>query len=398
MHLAPNVSASDERLASGYTGRMLALLSSGLAGGRLGRRLLPPLLPAIIANLAITPFQAGIALSLASVGFASLQFPSGRLSDQLTRKTVLLASLSILAVGGVLLSVTNSYYLLLASALVVGVGEGLYGAADRGLLSDLFVEKRGVAFGIHTMFSDISGILAGGLAAGALALGVWRAAFLPVVASLAIIAVLLHRWGREPVVVEPVSLQLRSTVGRLFGQRRFQWMLLAYSLYSITAQGVVGFLPTLLQAEHGFSSGVASLTFAGMFAVGIAARPLAGRLSDRGNRLAVAGGGLVVGGLGLVSLVTAVSVPMIAVGVVVFAMGQKAFPPSMQAHLMDAFPDESMAGDLGATRTVYLGVGSMGPAYVGYVASQLSYTAAFAGFVAAFLAGGLIVIGLALTD
>jgi hypothetical protein len=70
----------------------------------------------------------------------------------------------------------------------------------------------------------------------------------------------------------------------------------------------------------------------------------------------------------------------------------------MQAHLMDSFPDESMAGDLGATRTVYIGIGSVGPAYVGFVASRLNYTVAFAGFVVAFLVGGLVVLALALTD
>lgn len=377
---------------------MLALLSVGLAVVRLGRRALPPLLPTIIADLSITPFRAGIVLSLASAGFALLQFPSGRLADQLTRKTVLLASLSTLVVGSLVLSAATTYLLLLAGAAVVGIGEGLYGAADRGLLSDLFEEKRGVAFGVHTTFGDVGGILAAGLAAGALALGDWRTTFLPTVGGLAGIAVLLYRWGREPVIVESVSPRARETVRRLVGQRRFQWILVAYSLYAVTTQGVVGFLPALLQVDRGFSPGFASVAFAGMFATGIVARPVAGRLSDRRNRLAVGGTGLVLGALGVAVLVTATSSLVSVAGVVVFAAGQKAFPPTVQAYLMDAFPDASMAGDLGATRTVYIGVGSLGPVYVGYVAGRLSYTAAFAGFVAAMLVGGLVVLGLTLTD
>lgn len=389
---------ADERLLRGHSGRMLVLLSVGLAMIRIGRRALPPLLPTIIADLSITPFEAGIALSLASVGFALLQFPSGRLSDRLTRKTVLLASLSILAMGTLLLSAATTYALLLAGTLAVGIGEGLYGAADRGLLSDLFERNRGAAFGIHTTFSDIGGILAAGIAAGALALGAWRTAFLPAIAGLLIVAALLYRWGREPVVIEPVSPRVRETAGRLFGQRRFQWMLLAYSLFALTTQGVIGFLPALLQADHGFSPGLASVVFAGMFVTGIVVRPVAGRLSDRWNRLVIAGMGLALGALGVVVLVTATSPVVAIVGVVVFATGQKAFPPTMQAYLMDAFPNKSMAGDLGATRTVYIGAGSLGPAYVGYVAGRLSYTAAFTGFVVAFLVGGLVVLGLVLTD
>jgi MFS family permease len=392
------VSGSNEYLIRGYTGRMLALLSAGLAVARVGRRALPPLLPTIIDDLSITPFYAGVALSAASATFALLQFPSGRISDQLNRKTVILTSFSILITGSILLSVSITFGLLLLGAAVIGTGEGLYGAADRGLLSDLFVEKRGVVFGLHTMFSDIGGIFASGLAAGALALGVWRIAFLPPVAGLAILALLLYRIGREPIKVEPVALQAQETVGRLFGGHRFQLMLVAYCLFAVTTQGFIGFLPALLQADQGFSPGLASLAFAGMFATGIIARPLAGRLSDIGNRLVVAGSGLIVGAVGILMLLTATA-PIAAVGgIIIFAAGQKAFPPTMQAYLMDAFPEESMAGDLGATRTVYIGVGSLGPVYVGYVAGHLTYTAAFTGFIAAFLMGGFLVLTLIVTE
>jgi MFS family permease len=377
---------------------MLALLSVGLAAARLGRRVLPPLLPTIITDLSITPFQAGMVLSLAAVAFALLQFPSGRLSDRLTRKTVLLSSLLVLVVGSLLLFTTTTFLFLLASAGVLGVGEGLYGAADRGLLSDLFVERRGVAFGVHGMFSDVGGIAAAGLAAGALALGVWQTAFLPAVAGLVVIAVLLYRWGREPVVLSPVSLRTRETAGRLVGQRPVLWIVLAYSLFAGASEGVIGFLPALLQADQGFSPAVASTVFAAMFATGLVARPLAGRLSDRRNRLVVAGMGLVGGAIGLALLVSALSLGLTVVGVVVFAVGQRAFSPSMQAYLMDTFPDASMAGDFGAMRTVYVGVGSVGPAYVGYVAGLASYRTAFVGFVVAFVVSGAIVLGLALTD
>ena len=389
------MSRNGEQLLNGHTGRMLGLLSIGLAFVRLGRRLLPPLLPTVVADLSITSFQAGLVLSIAAGGFALLQFPSGRLSDRLTRKTAILASLSILVVGSVILSGATTFIILLAGAAVVGMGEGLYGAADRGLLSDLFVEKRGAAFGIHTTFSDLGGILAAGLAAGALAFGVWQVAFLPTVAGLVVVATLLHRWGVEPVVIEPVSLHTRETVGRLFGQRRIQWLLLAYSLFAVTAQGFVGFLPALLQAEHGFSPGFASAAFAGMFATGIVARPVAGRLSDRRNRLAVAGTGLVLGALGVATLATAGSSIVAIAGVIVFAMGQKAFPAPVQAYLMDTFPEGGMAGDLGAVRTIYVGAGSLGPVYVGYVAGRLSYTTAFAGFVIMLLGAGFITLGIA---
>lgn len=390
------MTTSEERLFTGHSGRMLGLLSVGLAVAKVGRRTLPPLLPIIIVELSISPFKAGIALSVGSLAVALFQFPSGRLSDQLTRKTILIISLSFLVVGSLLLSLTHTYLLLLLGVAVIGVGEGLYGPADRGLVSDLFVEKRGMAFGIHSTFSDLGGVLAAGLAAGALTVGVWQTAFIPAIAGMAIVAFLLFRWGHELFTPKPASLRIRETGGRLFFRRRFQLMLLAYSLFAVTVQGFRSFLPALLQVDHAFSVELASAAFAGMFAVGIIAKPLAGRLSDWHNRLAIAGSGLLFSALGIIILISATT-PLIAIlGVVVFAIGQKAFPPTMQAHLMDAFPDGSMAGDLGATRAVYIGVGSLGPAYVGFIASHLSYTAAFAGFVAAFLGAGIISLALVL--
>lgn len=62
-----------------------------------------------------------------------------------------------------------------------------------------------------------------------------------------------------------------------------------------------------------------------------------------------------------------------------YALGHGAFGPVMSAHLMDFFPDGNMGGDLGAVPTGYLGVASLGPAYVGIVADESNYAVAFVG-------------------
>jgi MFS family permease len=84
--------------------------------------------------------------------------------------------------------------------------------------------------------------------------------------------------------------------------------------------------------------------------------------------------------------------PAVAVAAVaVFAVGLLAFPPVMQSYLMDAFPDSSAGGDLGAMRTVYIGIGALGPTYVGATATLASYDLAFWGLVVALLAAAGIV-------
>lgn len=381
----------EERILSGYSGRLLGVASVGWAAIQTGRLVLSPLLPAITADLGITEFFAGVALTLMWGLYAVVQFPSGRLSDRLSRKTLLVAGLGLLLVGFSLLSVAITYPLFLAGAAIVGLGAGLYPTAARALVSDLFVERRGQAFGLHTASGDIGGALAAGLAVAVLALAGWRAAFLPVLCVLAITLLAVHVWSREPYRVGRVDLSVRETLSRLLAGR-FRALLVAYTLYAFTWQSAVSFLPAYLQAR-GFSAAFAGGSFAVLFVVGAIVKPASGNLGDRFSKAAVAAAALLLGACALAGVVLAGSRVGIAAGVALFAAGLMAYPPVMQAFLMDAFPTGSMGGDLGAARTLYIGLGSLGPTYVGFVAERVGYAPAFAGLVVCLLiAAGIIVV------
>jgi predicted MFS family arabinose efflux permease len=375
---AAHSSPDDERLFGDYAGRMLVVLTVGSIFATFGRRVLSPLLPAIITDLGITPFEAGIALSIASGCWAILQYPSGRMADQLTRRTVLVGSLSAVFLGAVLLAATPTYLVFVLGAALIGVAEGLYGPASRALLSDLFSRRRGQAFGVINVSIDVAGLSAAAAAIGVLAIAGWQLSFRVVaVAVLPVLAVLWYL-SREPIEVARFDVGIRETVGRLVSLGQIKWIALTYMLYQLAVQGGVAFLPTLLALEHGFSETAASAVFGAMFATGFVMKPLAGRLSDRFPRLTVGAAGLLIAAVGLVALVTAPT-PLVAVaGALVWAAGGKMFPPVMQAYLMDTFARDSKGGDFGALRTVFLTVASVGPGYVGYVAGRTSFTLAYA--------------------
>jgi MFS family permease len=394
-----------ERLVTGYSGRLLVAVSLGWAAIQTGRLVLSPLLPTVMDDLAIADFRAGVAFSLMWGLYALCQYPSGRLSDRLTRKTLLISGLSLLVAGFAALASAPNYLLFLLGAAIVGTGAGLYPTPARALVSDLFVKRRGQAFGIHTASGDVGGAAAAGLAVVVLALAGWRSAFLPVILVLSGVALALYVWGREgftppeadrEAVVAGLS-DARATAGRLWKNRRMRWLLLAYALYAFTWQSTAGFLPTFLRASKGFPADLASGGFAALFLVGAVVKPLSGSLGDRFARATVAAGALVVAAGALAGVLVASETLTVGIAVVVFAGGLMAYPPVMQALLMDTFPDGSMGGDLGATRTVYLGLGSLGPSYVGFVAGRISYDVAFAGLLACLLVSGAVVVGLART-
>lgn len=381
-----------ERLLTGATGRLSVTLALGILVVNLGRQGIPPLLPRIIEDLAITPSEAGLALTALAAGHALVQYLSGRLADELSRKTVLVGGLGVVIVGFGLLSIADRYPVFVAGTSLVGLGGGAYIISMRITLSDLFVERRGQALGINLAAGQLGNVLAAGLAVAALAVATWRAAFLPVIGLIVLIVVALQLWSHDQYAVARVDLAIVATVRRILKTRRVRWLLVAYTLVIFTWQGVVGFLPTLLQVDKGFSSTLASGGFALLFLVGMIAQPLAGALSDRLPRMVVAGGALVFGaiGLGVISLV-ATPIP-IAIGIALLAVGLMSFPPVTQAYLLDIFPDATVGGDFGAFRTIYQVAASLGPTYVGVVAERATFTVAFTGFGVCLLGSAVILL------
>ncbi|MCF2208205.1 MFS transporter [Halobacterium salinarum] len=384
-------SPSDDGLVRGYAGRLLVAISTGWFAIQAGRLVLSPMLSALTADIHITNTKAGFAFTTLWGLYALLQYPSGRLSDALSRKTLLVTGLGMASGGFVVLATARSYAALLVGAAIVGTGAGLYPTAARALVADLYSTKQGRAFGLHTASGDLGGMSAAGIAAVALALLSWRYAFVPIVGLTAAVAIALHVWSRESYVFERRSLAVRDTAARLLSGTQFRWILVAYTLYAFTWQAIAAFLPTFFTDGKEFAPVVGTVAFGALFAVGAIAKPTAGTLSDTISRRALAVGALVLGAAAL-SAVVVVPSPVAAVGaVVVFAAGLLAFPPVMQSYLMDAFPPESAGGDLGAMRTVYIGLGALGPTYVGAVSTAANYEIAFWGLVGALIVAAVII-------
>jgi MFS family permease len=376
-------SGGEGHVFSGYAGRLLVVMAVGTTTSMTGRLVLSPMLPTVIEDLGISPAQAGMALSVLWALTALSQFPGGRIADQWSRKTVLVGGLLCLIGGSGVLLTSPNYPAFVAGVALFGVGAGLFPAAVFAQLTDLYTEHRGQAFGVVSASNNLGGVLGSGLATLVLTVAVWRVAYVPLVVSFGIVLLALHRFNREPYVLDPrtVELELVGTGRRVLGLPTVRFMVLAAALYAVTWQGTASFLPTFLQVDKGFSPTLASNAFAGLFVVGMLANPVAGGLGDRFEYPHVALGSAVLGAVGLSVIVVADGVALSVAGIVVFAVGLAAFWPVMNAYMMAAFPNESAGGDFGAVRTVFIVIGSLGPTYVGVVAERLSYTVAFSGLV-----------------
>ncbi|RLM89393.1 MFS transporter [Halobellus sp. Atlit-38R] len=364
---------------------MLVAVSLGWAMLQTGRFLISPLLPTIIADLGITEATAGIALSIFGGAYALIQYPSGEYSDRWNRTTLIVPGLLVLAAGFALFGLTNGVVLFFVAATVVGIGKGLFAIPSRALLSDLFTKQRGRALGIYAAGTDAGGLISSGVAILALTYASWRTPFFPVAIGLGLLTAAYAATTRDGYHVGETSLDVSGTVGRLVESSQQRETLVAFSLFYFMVGGIINFIPTYLAQTKGFSQGLAGLTFAIVFAVGLAVKPLAGSLGDRFSRRGIAVAGLLVAATGLMALVVASATVAIWFTVAFLALGYKAGFPLADAIIVDDAPDGGMGADLGAARALFLGANAVGPAYVGIVATYGSYDLAFGGFVVCLL-------------
>jgi MFS family permease len=360
---------------------MLFVVASGTMIGTVLRFSLSPMLPTIIETLAITPSKAGVALSLMFGLSALARFPGGRLSDQLNRKSVLVFSSVAMICAAIALTLSTTYAIFLVSVALVGIGGGFYPPAAIAHLSDLFTTRRGQALGINNAMVYLGGMIAGQLAIFVLAIATWRVAFLPVIGGFALVALFFHTWNTQSYTIERANFELRSTFARLVQSSDVLGILVVAALFSFSWQSIIGFLPTFLQRDLGYSPTFASNAFAGLYFVGIFSNLLAGSLGERFQYLHVIAGAALFAIVGVTSMLASQTTPALIASLGVMAVGLSAFWPALQAYVMSLLPDVSRGGDFGAFSSIYLGIGSLGPTYVGVVAERADYRLAFRGLV-----------------
>jgi MFS family permease len=369
----------------------LVWLTAGLAVAKTARNLLPPLLPSISTDLALSPTMAGVGLSVATIAYGVVQYPGGHLSDVWSSRGVLLWGLGLVAVGAGLFIVSASVGGFLLAAGVAGVGLGIYGPADRAELTRLFARHRGLAFGVNTTATDIGGLAATAIATVVIGAGLWRLGFLPVIVLAVLAMVVLHNRLEGPLRPQRLQLPVRATMARVLIRPPIRKIIIGYTSFEIVVGGLVGFLPTYLSVVHGYATSTAIQLYGLLFVVGLVIRPLAGRGSDHLPRPVIALGGVGIAAAGISLLVLGQGVWVSALAIVLFGIGQKGFPPVMQAYLMDGFDPATMGGDLGFTRSVYLAGGALGPLIVGSVAGVAGFQVAFGVLVMiTILTGGIL--------
>lgn len=148
-----------------------AALASNFATGWAVFGLRIALVPLFVVDvLGRGPRVAGLALATFAVGNVSAVIPSGRLSDRVGRRTLLITGLSVSGVATILVGFASSLPLFLAGAYVAGAASGMFTSPQQAAVADIIGSKAraGTALATFQMMSDFGAII-GSLAVGQIA-------------------------------------------------------------------------------------------------------------------------------------------------------------------------------------------------------------------------------------
>jgi MFS family permease len=106
-----------------------------------------------------------LVLVVMSVVYAATAYPAGRLSDRMSRTSLLALGMAALVVADVLLAFASGLSLLFAGIAIWGLHMGLTQGILARLITDVAPEKyRGTAFGVFNLASGAGLLLASGIA------------------------------------------------------------------------------------------------------------------------------------------------------------------------------------------------------------------------------------------
>jgi FSR family fosmidomycin resistance protein-like MFS transporter len=248
--------------------------------------LLTPLLPFIRDDFLLDYTQAGWLLSAYSWSYGVSQIPAGYLSDKIGLRLIMTIGISGVALVGIIIGVSPSYYMMAIFLVLLGLLGGGYHPASAPIISELVEpEKRGLVLGIHQVGGTCSFFLTPLIAVGIASYFGWRGSFI----GLALIAlvfgiifyILLRRSGRDTKAVRTqAESHIATPSPKNHTHHLIIFLILGIASYAVILSAV-SFLPLFTVDYLNGSEEIGAALLSIVHFAGLLAGPLGGYLSDR---------------------------------------------------------------------------------------------------------------------
>ncbi|MBI1213251.1 MAG: MFS transporter [Alphaproteobacteria bacterium] len=227
------------------------------------RQILNVLAVQIMGDLHINKTEFGFLSGLAfALFYATLGIPIAVLADRVSRKWILVVSLSVWSVMTTACGLAANFWQLAISRVLVGVGEAGGSPPSHSMISDLFpASNRGTALAVYSLGVPV-GIALGNIVGGLVGAGLgWRAAFfflgIPGAALAGYIAYALReppRGHTDGGIKEGEKVPSLNEVARfMWSQLSLRHTVIGATLITAVGYGSVTWTAAFLQYSHGMS-------------------------------------------------------------------------------------------------------------------------------------------------
>jgi MFS family permease len=282
------------------------------------RMILSILFPDIKAEFGLSDTQLGLLGGLSfALFYATMGLPIAKLSDQYSRKRIIIVSLVIFSVMTAFSGLAAGFVSLLLMRIGVGIGEAGVNPASHSIIADYFPPtRRGFAMSTLMLggsFGMILGFVGGGIIAE---LYNWRIALVSVGVPGLLLAFFMAKLLREPArgpfetqAPQP-SPPILITAAEMWANHAMRHLMAGGVIAGLMSYGLTQWLPTFFMRTHELSQSEAGMMIAGVFGItGAIGALVVGKLFDR---LSVRGFQY---GLWMLAMVPFVSIPLFVIGI-----------------------------------------------------------------------------------
>ncbi len=358
------------------------------------------LLPLIGHELGLNYSEIGSVLTAQYAAGAIANIPGGIFVDSVGRKNLLMA-MSLLWVGFpyLVMGFTHAYWMMLACATLVGVGNNIWHPTAIPWLANRFPERKGLVMSVHGMGGNVGDAIAPLVIGLLLQIYSWRSVVLmnvlPGILMSLLILIYVGRVQSDAPAASAhkaprvgITNRLRA-LGALLGSRALLTLAIGSGFRSMTQSGLLTFLPLYLaRVMHYPTTWIGACMFA-LQAAGFAAAPIAGHLSDSVGRRQVIMSSLGMTGVIILSMAFAGGTAWFVLLVALLGFFLFAVRAVLQAWLLDATPPGMGGSAIGLLFSTQAAGAALGPVSAGIVADHFGIMSAFY-----FLAGTIIIANL----
>ncbi|EMA55502.1 MULTISPECIES: MFS transporter [Halococcus] len=363
---------------------------------------LPPILPLLVNDFAISYGEAGALLTVFFATYSIFQLPAGVLADRIGQRWLLAGGMVVLAAGILVAASAQGYWTLVAAEVIAGIGGSTYHPSGMSIISDLETgATEGKAMGIHGLGGVVGTALAPALIGGLATLFDWRfaltvSAAVGVVYAMVFLAVFRPRHRSDDAApVEPDGGTDESPASRTSENTGDRWsglsglvsvplepwvaVLFLANLAIATELGAVRTFVTSFLVEHaGTTAGVANGIFFGMLVGAGISSLAAGSLADSMDRRTLGFGALATSTIVLGATAVVPLVPIVLFGwFFLLGVAMWAALPAMNA-ITSQYSERGFSGSLfGVMLTAGSLGGAIGPLLFGVAAERFGLGAAF---------------------